>query len=109
MEAEKSQTWFYGAKTGLLHSHEFKYPSKFIHSSHYNRCPLIIYYEQMILNFSLWVHNCIARCEIEIKDEENGLKLDRRQNFSLRFYKLRTDSKPTHPVLLYFRPFQRSC
>lgn len=66
--------------------------------------PLIIYYGQMILNFSLWVHNYTARCEIEIKDDKNAPKPDQRQNFSLRFRKLSRDFKALYPVFLCF-PF----
>lgn len=39
----------------------------------------------MILNFSLWVHNYTARRETEIKDDQNALKPDQRQNLSMRF------------------------
>lgn len=51
----------------------------------------------MILNFSLWVHNCIARCEIEIKDEENGPK------FLVAFSLPVKDCKAKYAMVLCFQ------
>lgn len=87
---------------------KFQYPFKFIHNFHYNRCLLIIYYEQMILNFSLWAHNYTARSETEIKDDKNAPKPDQRQNLPLRFHKLSRDFNAFDPVFLCFHLFKRN-
>ena len=59
----------------------------------------------MILNFSLWVHNYTARRETEIKDDQNALKPDQRQNLSMRFDDLSRHFKKIWPSVRLLSSF----